>query len=111
MHEAVNGGVPFTKGKYNLLRVVAAFPLEASFESWSAQVKRALSKDVHPLATLPARSLTSALATCRDGQSIVDQLVRGLKRARAEPEEDEAEEQGPKAKRRAGSENRVPNLQ
>ena len=51
------------------------------------------------------RSLTSALATCRDGQSNMHQLVQGLKRARAELEEDEAEEQGPKAKRRGGPEN------
>ena len=72
MHEAVNEGVPFTKGKYNLLQVVAVFPLEANFKSWSAQVKCMLSKDMHPLATLPARSLTLALTTCWDGQSIVD---------------------------------------
>src|SRR5882757_5799259 len=111
MLEAVNMGARFTKGKYNLLGVTAAFPLATNFDSRSKLVQRALHDNTHPLAKLTTGSLTSALVTCQDGKSIVDQLVRNHKRARAEFEEGSAGDQRPKARRRGGPENRVSNFQ
>ncbi len=110
MLEAVNKNVPFTKGKYNLLRVVAAFPLETNFNSRRTRVQRARYAKTHPLAKLPMSFLILALATCHLGKSIVDQLAGSLERARAVLEEDEAEDQRPKAKIMGGPENRVSNL-
>jgi hypothetical protein len=39
----------FTGARYNILRVVAAYPLNANFHSRSKSVKAALGEDLQPL--------------------------------------------------------------
>ena len=100
---AINLGDCFTGLQYNILRVVAAFPLDANFESVSEVVQTAIDEDGHPLAKLSQVILTAELATCPDGKSFVNLLKGKLKRAHKETRsDDEAEEDGPNAKRRKG---------
>jgi len=102
---AINQGDRFPGLEYNILRVVAAFPLDANFKSSGSAVQQALGEDKHPLVKLTRGVLTAVLATCQDGKSFVDQLNRGPKRARGELEEgsdDKAEDNRPDAKRRRG---------
>lgn len=73
----------FTSGKYNVLRVVAAFPLGTNLDSKSADIKLALEEDNHPLAVLTPSALSSALVTTRRGPSIISMLNNALKRTRA----------------------------
>jgi len=100
---AINLGDCFTGLQYNILRVVAAFPLDANFGSLSKVVQTALDGDRHPLAKLSQVILTAELATCPDGKSFVNLLQGKLKRAHEETRsDDEAEEDRPNAKRRKG---------
>lgn len=80
----------FTTGRYNILRVVAAFPLRANFNSKATDVQKVLGEDTHALALLPQSALTSALATCPSGPSIMSMLTKTLKRTRGKVD-DEAE--------------------
>jgi len=107
---AINQGEESLGHKYNILRVVAAFPLDVNFQSSSKVVQMALDEDEHPLAALSHAILTAELATCPDGKSFVDQLKGKLKRDRAEIDEgsdDEAKDDRPKAKRGRGRTRRV----
>ena len=97
---AINQGNHFVGPEYNLLRVVAAFPLDVDFMSSSKAVQDALQEDTHPLAKLPRAVLTAELATFQDGGLFVRQLNGTLKRGRGQ--RDEGSEDGPKAKRRSG---------
>lgn len=81
----------FTTGRYNILRVVAAFPLNVNFKSMSTDVQSAMGEDSHPLALLPRSALASALATSPDGRSIMSMLTRTLKRTREEVDDDDDE--------------------
>jgi len=92
-------GEGYTTGRYNLLRVVAAFPLSANFNSKAAAVTNALREDNHALALLPRSALISALATCPYGPSIMSMLTKTLKRTRGEVD-DEAEVGQPSPKSR-----------
>ena len=81
-------GEGFTTGRYNILRVVAAFPLNANFNSRAAEVQNMLREDNHALAILPRSILTSALATCPYGPFIMSMLTKTLKRTRGEVDDD-----------------------
>jgi hypothetical protein len=74
----------FTRGRYNMLRVIAAFPLAANLESSSKKVHAALSEDDHTLALLSRSALVAALATDTRTLSITQMLVDTLKRKRGE---------------------------
>jgi hypothetical protein len=104
---AINLGECFTGRQYNILRVVAAFPLDVNFESSSKAIQRALVEDKHPLAALSHVLLTAELATCPDGKSFVDQLKRKLKRDRAEIDEGSDKDDRPQAKKRRGGTQRI----
>lgn len=80
----------FTTGRYNILRVAAAFPLHANLNSEATEVQKVLWEDNHALALLPQSALTSALATCPYGPSMMSMLTKALKRTRGEVD-DEAE--------------------
>jgi len=95
MLDAINQGDSFPGLQYNILRVVAAFPLGADFQSSRGAVQEALGEDRHPLARLSRTALTAGLATCQDCKSLLGQLNGKLKTARAELDEgshDEAED-------------------
>jgi len=92
---AINQGDHFPGLQYDILRVVAALPLGADFESSGGAVQKALGEDGHPLARLSRAALTAELATCQDGKSFLGELNRKLKTARAELDEgsdDESED-------------------
>jgi hypothetical protein len=98
MLETINlGSQPFTGGKYNILRVVAAHPLDVDFNSRSSVLMNELSKINLPLARLLPEVFTTELATTSAGQQLVDLFREILKRAREEDEEGEA---GPSTKKR-----------
>jgi hypothetical protein len=65
---------PPTKGKYHILRVVAAFPLDVNFSTTSKVVRRALEKDEHPLASMSHEGLISALSSTLNGSDMIRQL-------------------------------------
>jgi hypothetical protein len=75
---------PTPPEQYPILRVVAAFPLAADFNSSAQQVQLALEEDSHPLALLSRNALASVLATTPEGKSIVTQLRHTLKRTRGQ---------------------------
>jgi hypothetical protein len=76
----------FTNGKYNILRVIAAYPLDAKLESRapSEDIRSALLEDSHPLATMNHAALLASLASSDASPSILSSLKRNLKRAREE---------------------------
>jgi hypothetical protein len=76
----------FTNGKYNILRVIAAYPLDAKLESRgpSDDIRSALLEDSHPLATMKHTTLLASLATSNGIPSILSSLNGNLKRAREE---------------------------
>jgi len=103
MLEATNLGKPPSTGTpHNILRVVAAYPLDVNFDAESKPVEAALGMDEHPLAKLSQAALAAELATCEDGKSLVEYL-KTLKRARAELEE--GSDERPNTKRKNGKGN------
>jgi len=81
--EAINlRSEAFTQGQYNILRVIAAYPLEAHLGSSSKEVEAALGEDNHALATLSVTALVAALATTTAGASMMRMLKAELKRLR-----------------------------
>ncbi|CAG8719929.1 11572_t:CDS:2, partial [Acaulospora colombiana] len=77
---------PFMGGRYNILRVVAAFPLDVNFSSISKHVQDALSEDKHDLASFSHTALVSALATISDyGENMVKELMKGVEEHRLKP--------------------------
>jgi hypothetical protein len=64
---------------HDILRVIAAFPLDADFSSRSAEIRRALKEDDRPLAKLTHTALISAL-TDPEGKSIISMLKPAAKR-------------------------------
>jgi len=91
---AINHGDSFPGLQYNILRVVAAFPLGADFKSSRGAVQEALGEDRHPLARLSRATLTAELATCQDCKSLLGKLNGKLKTARAELDEGSDDEAG-----------------
>ena len=63
-------------GKYPILRVVAAFPLDVNFGSNSEKVQDALEEDTHPLARLSQTMLASVIASTPEGEAIVRSVDR-----------------------------------
>lgn len=63
MLAAINKGERFTTGKYNILRVVAAYPLVADFDSASVKVQERLIQDNHALAQLDGTALIAEFST------------------------------------------------
>jgi hypothetical protein len=80
MLEAINPeSEQFTDGRYNILRVVVAFPVDADFSSPSTGVQKALKEDSHTLAKLKHSALVSTLAD-PEGESTISMLKKALKR-------------------------------
>ena len=67
----------FTGARYNILRVVAAYPFDAKIDATmrSNEIKVAVEADQHPLATLRHGSLLSALATYDGTLTIMSALA------------------------------------
>jgi hypothetical protein len=69
----------FTGGRYNILRVVAAYPLDAGISSsQSEKIKEAVNADKHPLAILKVETRSIACISCQirpyaPGSVILDQ--------------------------------------
>lgn len=86
MLEGINkpSGGPFTGCTYNILRVIAAFPLCINFNSSSIHIQNALREDDHPLASFSRTVLTSTLATIPYGTSILGDLTNKLEGNRLE---------------------------
>ena len=94
MLEAINPeSERFTDGRYNILRVVVAFPVDENFSSSAAGVQKALKEDSHALAKLKHLALVSALAD-PDGESIISMLKNALKRPH--DDEDDGDDRAPK---------------
>jgi hypothetical protein len=75
----------FTGARYNILRVVAAYPLDAGIDSErSEEIKSAIDADSHPFATMRHAPLLSSLATCDGTPTILSALARSLKRPRSD---------------------------
>jgi hypothetical protein len=94
MLAAINEQDSWTGADYNILRVVAAYPLAADFSSKSKHVAAMLKADNHPLATLSNVPLVEELLARPESKSCVDGLNRLVKRAR-----DKADDEGPKNKK------------
>ena len=88
MKDAINLEDQFTDGEYNILRVVAAFPLDVNFDSTSKKVQESMEKDVHALAKLSQTAFTAELATSPDRRSLLGDLREYLKRSRDKAEGD-----------------------
>ena len=85
MLEAINKAEDcFTGARYNVLRVVAAYPLDANFVTRSLEVQNALNEDNHPLASLEHAPLLSALTRSDATPSVLSSLSMSLKRIRSE---------------------------
>ena len=101
MLSAINKDDRFTEGQYNILRVVAAYPLAASFSSPSHVIERALMDDKHALAVLPRSSLIEVLSNLPCGKSIIEWLDNALKLKRTRDEvDDEAKIGQPASKKK-----------
>ncbi|KIL55863.1 hypothetical protein M378DRAFT_173230 [Amanita muscaria Koide BX008] len=74
----------FTGSRYNVLRVVAAYPLDDSARS--EEIASALRGDQHPLATFRYASLLSSLATHDNTRTALSSLACTFKRARENDE-------------------------
>ena len=93
----------FTGVKYNILRVIAAYPLDAWVDGGrSPEIKSAIDADPHPLATLRHGPLLSSLATCHGTPTILLALAPSLKRPRNDNVKDDARH-GPKQKKSTSS--------
>ena len=84
MLEAINKAEDsFTGARYNVLRVVAAYPLDVNFVG-SLEVQDALNEDNHPLASLEHAPLLFALTRSDARPSVLSSLSVSLKRIRSE---------------------------
>jgi hypothetical protein len=94
----------FTGARYNILRVVAAYPLDAKIDATtrSKEIRDAIEADPRPLATLRHGSLLSALATYDGTPTILSALALSMKRPRNNDVEGDAGSD-PKRKRSACS--------
>ena len=100
MLAVINGDAPsYTGADFNMLRVIASFPLVVDFDSKSKYVTDILNSDKHPLATLPTTHLVEVLGAQPESKSCMEILQKTIKRARVELEGDEAENKGPKPKK------------
>ncbi|KAG8815652.1 hypothetical protein FRC18_001410, partial [Serendipita sp. 400] len=74
----------FSDDGYWLLGVIAAFPLDADFESSSAKVKAELKNYDHQLAKLQHDALTRAFSGDKKGVMMMKELVAAFKEEREE---------------------------
>ena len=65
---------------YNVLRVVAGFPLGANFDAASKKVKNAIAEDPHPLAALNHAPLVASLSRFNDVPPILAWLAKNIQR-------------------------------
>jgi hypothetical protein len=84
MLTAINKEDCFTGARYNMLRVIAAYSLDANLTTSSSKVRKALEEDNHPLATLRHAPLLASLTSCDSPRTILSSLSASLKRARCE---------------------------
>ena len=100
MRAFINGDDPcYTGADFNILRVIAAFPLLVNRDSKSKHEKNILNSDKHPLAILPTTHLVAELGAQPESESCMAILRKTIKRARVEFEGDEVENKGPNPKR------------
>ena len=100
MLAVINGDAPcYTGADFNMLRVIASFPLVVNFSSTSERVTNILNSDKHPLAILPTAHLVEVLGAHPESESCMEILRNSIKRAHVELEGDEAENKGPKPKK------------
>jgi hypothetical protein len=77
MLKAINGeDASFTSG-YNILRVIAAYPLDVNLSSTSSDIARALRDDNHPLAILKHLPLVACLSSVGT-PSMMESLAKTL---------------------------------
>ena len=95
----------FTAGRYNILRIVAAFPLEADIFSPSGHVRRALKEDDHAAACLCHKALISTLTDIQ-GSKIVPMLKNAIKRPRDDADDSDRTLKKVKGKARKGTNTR-----
>jgi hypothetical protein len=89
MLEAINASEEqFVVGTYNVLRVVAAFPLPTNFKSRASGIMEALKEDPHPLALLSGSVLTAGIITKPSGCSILSTLNAALNRSQGKDDGD-----------------------
>jgi len=91
----------FTGARYNILRVVAAYPLDADVNSQSSKnIQQAILEDNHPLATLLHAPLLSSLARDDATPSVLSSL---RKRIRDDVgDQDENGQPGSKSRKKSG---------
>jgi hypothetical protein len=102
MLNSINKGPCFTGEQFNILRVVAAFPLTSNMNSASTHVQAAIKGDGHPLATLNPEVLFAALARFDGTPSIMSTLTVALKRACEDEAADKASQPDAKSRRISG---------
>jgi len=92
----------FTGARYNILRVIAAYPLDANLDSQSENIQGAIREDKHPLATLRHAPLLASLTRCDSTPSVLSSLSTSLKRLRGEDDDqaDQADVGQPSSKTR-----------
>jgi hypothetical protein len=70
----------FTGARYNILRVIAAYPLDADVNSQASKtIKEAIREDNHPLATLLHAPLLSSLTRCDSTPSVLSSLRKRIR--------------------------------
>lgn len=82
---------------YNILQVIAGFPLNINFDSSSVEVQVAISENNHPLAKLSNKAYSEGLGDSEAGRSIINQLL-SLKKTRQR--DDETLDDRPTARRK-----------
>lgn len=70
----------FAGPQYDMLRVVARFPLDMNFNSSRKYVQSAICEDNHPLARLQSLVFTAGLGTSEGCESYVTQVRHSLEK-------------------------------
>lgn len=77
----------FTSGEYNILRVVAAFPLLVNFNSTSRDVGKRLSQDSHPLAQLSSAAFVFQLTKFPSRRDTISKMLTPLLEGKREKQD------------------------
>lgn len=100
---AINQEDCFTGATYNILRVVATYPLQANFANErSKKLTDALNEDKHPIASMKHSSLLASLVMSDDTPSILSSLRAKRLREAEDPDEGAEFEQPSEKMRRLG---------
>jgi hypothetical protein len=97
MLSAINQGPCFTGAKYNVLRVIAAFPQLAKFSTTSKAVATTLRNNNHPIAIMREDRLVESLAREPEITEILTTLMIRHKRAK---DGDDIDDKVPASKRK-----------